>query len=54
VSTVGLDEKGIGEYIRHEEKFQTKEKQIIFNFDYRPLLGAFRIPTALPVVSDSF
>ena len=33
VSTVGLDEKGIREYIRHQEKLQAEEEQPALDFD---------------------
>ncbi len=33
VSTVGLDEEMIREYIRHQEKLQKQEEQCEFNFD---------------------
>ena len=33
VSTVGLDEKGIREYIRHQEKLQAEEEQLTLDFD---------------------
>jgi hypothetical protein len=33
VSTVGLDEKGIREYIRHQEKLQAEEEQLTLDFN---------------------
>ncbi len=51
VSTVGLDEQQIRQYIKEQEKLQ--KQQLEFDFDQRPLLGAFLIPPVLLVVADS-
>ena len=52
VSTVGWDEQGIRQYIRNQEKLQHQQEQLGLDLNKRPLLGAFLIPPALPVVTD--
>ena len=56
VSTVGLNEEQIRQYIRDQEKMQKDLDQgnQLFQVEsiHRPLLEAFLIPPAMPVVAD--